>query len=50
MKYKLTKTSKKYFGITLYRIIAIKDFGNVLKGDLGGWIESEKNLTHNGDA
>jgi len=43
-KYKLTKT-KEAFGITLYRIKALKDFGDVKKGDLGGWIEKEENLS-----
>ena len=27
----------------------MRDFGDVQKGDLGGWIESEKNLSHDGD-
>ena len=30
---------------TLYRIRAIKDFGDVKSGDLGGYIESEDNLS-----
>lgn len=34
---------------TLYRIEAICDFGDVKKGDKGGFIESEKNLSQNGD-
>lgn len=33
----------------LYRIRALKDFGNVKAGDLGGWIESEKNLSQDGN-
>ena len=28
----------------LYRIRALEDFGDVKKGDLGGWIENESNL------
>ncbi len=36
-------------GIVLYRIRALKDFGNVKKGDLGGWIEKESNLSQDGD-
>jgi carbonic anhydrase/acetyltransferase-like protein (isoleucine patch superfamily) len=32
----------------LYRIRALRDFGNVKAGDLGGWIKSEKNLSHEG--
>lgn len=31
--------------IMLYRIIANKNFGNVQKGDIGGWVESESNLS-----
>ena len=48
MKYKLTNT-KTVNGITLYQIQALKDFSNVKKGDLGGWIQSEKNLSKKGD-
>ena len=33
----------------LLRIIALKDFSNVKKGDKGGWIESEENLSQEGD-
>ena len=33
----------------LYRIKALKDFSNVKKGDLGGYIQSEANLSHEGD-
>ena len=34
--------------ITLYRIRALRDFGTVKKGDLGGFVQSEKNLSHEG--
>lgn len=34
----------------LYRIQALKDFGDVKKGDLGGYIQKEKNLSHGGAA
>ena len=27
----------------------MRDFGDVQKGDLGGWVESEENLSHDGD-
>lgn len=30
---------------TLYRIRALKDFGDVKKGDLGGYVQSEYNLS-----
>ena len=33
---------------TLYRIKALKSFSNVTKGDLGGYVQSEDNLSHNG--
>lgn len=36
-------------GKTLYRIRAIADFGNVKAGQLGGYIESESNLSHKSD-
>jgi hypothetical protein len=44
MKYKLTKNTKEVNDITLFQIQALKDFGDVKKGDLGGWIQKEKNL------
>lgn len=33
----------------LFRIKALKDFGNVKKGDIGGYIQSENNLSQFGD-
>jgi carbonic anhydrase/acetyltransferase-like protein (isoleucine patch superfamily) len=48
-KYELTKESIVHEGVTLYRIKALKDFGRVKKGDLGGFIEKESNLSHDGD-
>ena len=44
-KYKLTKETKQWFGITLYQIEALTDFGNIEKGKKGGWIEKEENLS-----
>jgi len=49
-KYKLTSIKKEVYGITLFQIQALKDFGNVKKGELGGWIEKEDNLSQNGNA
>ena len=49
-KYKLTKETMEVFGETLYRIEALKDFGNVSKGDKGGYIKAEANLSVSGDA
>ena len=34
--------------ITLHQIRAIRDFGNIMKGDVGGWVEDESNLSHDG--
>ena len=36
------------YGSTLYRIKALRDFGGVKAGDLGGYVESESNLAHEG--
>ena len=49
-KFKLTKNKKKVCWVVLYQIEALKDFGDVEKGDLGGWIEKEDNLSQDGDA
>ena len=49
-KYKLTEEPISFNGITLYRIEAIRDFSNIKKGDKGGFIESEYNLSHDGNA
>ena len=48
-KYKLTEESIVFLGIKLYRIEALKDFGNVKKGDKGGYVESEENLSQRGN-
>jgi hypothetical protein len=49
MKYKLTDEKIEHNGKMLYRIQALKDFGNVKAGDLGGYIELERNLSHDGN-
>ena len=36
-------------GRILYRIEALRDFADVLKGDKGGYVESEDNLSHDGN-
>lgn len=48
-KYEFTKETMCFDGVTLHRIQALKDFGNVDAGELGGWVESEKNLSQSGD-
>lgn len=35
-------------GRTLYRIEALRDFADAKKGDKGGYVESEENLSHEG--
>ena len=37
-------------GRTVYRIRALRDFGDVKRGDLGGYIENESALAHDGHA
>ena len=38
------------FGTKLFRIKALVEFGDVKAGDMGGYIEKEENLDHDGDA
>jgi carbonic anhydrase/acetyltransferase-like protein (isoleucine patch superfamily) len=45
-KYEL---GEKHQEFNLYRVVALIDFGNVKKGDVGGWVESEFNLSHEGN-
>ena len=47
-KYKLTDDCITIGEHKLYRIEALKDFFNVRKGEQGGFIEREYNLSHNG--
>ena len=45
-KYELLEHDyKEVFGIKSYRIRALKDFGDVKKGDVGGYIQKEENLS-----
>lgn len=48
-KYKLTNDKINLDGIDLYAIIALKNFGDVKAGDIGGHIESLKNLSQEGN-
>lgn len=50
MKFKLTNESKTYNSKTLHRIECVEPFAKVKTGDKGGWIESEKNLSQDGNA
>ena len=50
-KYELLKNDTKTInGRTLYRIKALRSFGNIIKGTLGGYIEKESNLSHDDNA
>lgn len=51
-KYELTDEKIEAFSTTLYRIRALRDIPafDVKAGDLGGFIEKEENLSHDGDA
>lgn len=49
-KYEFTGEVKVKFGVTFKRIRALINFGNVKKGELGGFIEKEENLSHKNNA
>jgi hypothetical protein len=50
-KYKLVKSDKKAWdGTPLFQVVATKDFGDVERGDVGGYVASEKNLSVSGNA
>lgn len=48
-KYELTDEILEVGGRVLHRIKALRDFGNIKQGEIGGWIENEDNLSHCGD-
>ena len=48
-KYELTDETVEIRGRKLYRIKAIRSFKWVNSGDLGGFVESEYNLSHDGN-
>ena len=48
-KYELSDITMEFGIKTLYRIRALKNFSDVKKGDLGGWVSSENNLSQEGD-
>lgn len=49
-KYELTDETMCFNGVILHRIKALKDFADVVAGELGGWIEKEENLSQEGNA
>lgn len=48
-KYKLTDETIKIGGRTLYRIVCIDEFSDLWEGDKGGFVESEHNLSQEGN-
>ena len=48
-KYALTKTTMEFEGVTLFQIKAVRSFGNVKVGDLGGYVSGKHVLSHIGD-
>lgn len=56
-KYRLREETRHYSyqengencRVTLYQIVALRDFADVMAGDEGGWIESEAALSQTGD-
>jgi len=52
MKYELTENTKTFYGKTLYQIRALVTIAaiGVQVGELGGYIECESCLSHDGDA
>ena len=49
-KFELTTDTKINFGRKLFRIKALVSFGDVKEGTLGGYVEKEENLDHEGNA
>lgn len=49
-KYVFSEETINLYGKTLHRIKATRDFSNVHVGDLGGFIEDERNLSHDENA
>lgn len=47
-KYEFTGETFEDCGVTYHRIRALRDFGKVRAGDLGGLIETEENLSQDG--
>ncbi len=43
-KYEFTDEVKEYLGVTLHRIIALINFNDIKKGELGGFIEKKRKL------
>ena len=50
MKYKFTGNTRLLDGVLLRQIVAVTAFGGIAEGDVGGWIEKESNLSHEGNS
>jgi tetrahydrodipicolinate N-succinyltransferase len=48
-KFELTRNTYQHFEFKLYQIRALRNFGNIRKGDLGGYVQKEANLSHDDD-
>lgn len=48
-KYRMTDETRYFSGSYLHRIEAIRDFNGIKAGEKGGFIESERNLSHGGN-
>ena len=50
MKYELTGETQELNGKELHRIVCVTAFASVAVGETGGWVESEDNLSQDGNA
>ena len=48
-KYELTEETLEWKGHILHRVKALRDFDYIKAGNVGGWVESEDNLSQYGD-
>lgn len=49
MKFQLSNEILNHNGRVLYRVQALQNFNDVKAGDLGGYVESEANLSQDGN-
>ena len=48
-KYEILWGEPNYYSPSTYRIKALRSFGEIVTGDIGGFITCENNLSHEGD-
>lgn len=48
-KYKFIGLTEMFYGYKMQQIQAVRDFGNVKKGEVGGWVCYDGQLSHDGD-